>query len=46
MKKKNKVVIATLGALFTALVLLFYKGLDKIKELDLTDPFDFEEDDD
>jgi hypothetical protein len=44
MKKKSNLVLAALLASVTAFVLLFHKGLDKIKELDLRDQFDVEDD--
>jgi hypothetical protein len=42
---KNKVIITALVALAAGIVVSFYRGLEKIKDFDFSDPFDFEEDD-
>jgi hypothetical protein len=44
MRNKSKLVVAAIVASTAAFVLLFNKGLDKIKELDLRDQFDVEDD--
>jgi hypothetical protein len=42
---KNKVIVTALLALAAGFAVAFYRGLEKIKDFDLSDPFDFEEDD-
>jgi hypothetical protein len=46
MKKKSKLIVAALVASIAALLLVFNKGLDKIKDFDLRDIFDTEDEDD
>lgn len=40
---KNKVITTALVALAAGAAVAFYKGFEKIKNFDLSDPFDFEE---